>query len=171
MKEEVKLKDITTMELTSSDEPSPPARRVTSQRSYKTTKGLQKTRRPSINKHNTKSTAAKKTTTGSSTTKTVPATDLTNQVSSLHNEMPDLREAEEDRVQRSDAPEAAEEAREAEDDASQTTCPTDNTLSLIGLALTQTEAAKSLKNLMKGYGNEEIDEEEREGEGEEVLYI
>ena len=97
---------------------------------------------------------------------------MTNQVSSLHNEMPNLREAEEDRVQRSDAPEvAAEEAREAEDDASQTTAPTDNTLSLIGLAHTQTKAAKSLKKLMKGYGNEEIDEEEREGEGEEVLYI
>ena len=150
MKEEVKIKAITTMELTSSDVPSPPARRVTSQRSYKVTKGLQKTRRPSINKHNTKSTAATKTTTGSSTI--------------------NLSEAEEDRVQRSDAPEAAEEAREAEDDASQTTCPTDNTLSLIGLALTQTEAAKSLKKLMKGY-NEEIDEEEREGEGEEVLYV
>ena len=133
------------------------------------------------NKHNTKSTAAKKTTTGSST-------DLAYQVSSLHNEMPNLSEAEEDRLQRSDAPEAAEEAREAEDDASQTTAylpadatdcwivstqrnPTDNTLSLIGLAFTQTKAAKSLKKLMKGYGNEEVDEEEREGEGEEVLYV
>jgi len=108
-------------DVVSSDEPSPPALRVTSQRSYKVTKGLQKTRRPLFNKHNTKSTAAKKTAIGSSKVKTVPVK------SEIGKQTTTILQAQ---AQRSDAPEA-EEARETEDDASQAIAPTDDTESSI----------------------------------------
>ena len=117
-----------------------------------------------INKHNTKSTAAKKTTTGSSTTKTEDDASQTaaptdNTKSSIHRAIQDTGERE--GIETSKAyDEMSIQLNKLNESASQVYNQTVN-----GLALTQTKAAKSLKELMKGY------EEEREGEGEEVLYV
>jgi len=240
---------------TSSDESSPPAGPVMSQRSYKVTrtKGLQKTRRPLINKHNTKLTTAKKTTFGSSSVKRIEAPeaeeareaeeDATKTTAPTDNTKPSIHKAIQNAGEREDVEDDEEESvaasltttaiekiaensgipisndaglngvNEETTEASSTVnvetskaygCNNDEMsiqlnelnesafqiynqtvnglttayvragedLSLIGLALTQTNAAKSLNELMQGYNNKEKDDEkEREGEGVEVLHI